>query len=192
MAMTMEQFVNNLKAIQSATGVEGMAELISFAAGKYCEGTTDAMDALISTAMLAGWRADFGAVLRELKIMEYGRIKVAEAPTEYKGVKITHRLKAKGKATDHQTGADLTGKDVKEALRFQMELAADVETVEEVIQIVRIAKEVDKQKKREEVKAKKETAEYWQDRIVKLVAEAGKHGFQIDAKLLGKLVEQAA
>ena len=192
MAMTMEQFVNTLNGIQSAMTVDGMAELISFAANKWCEGTTDAMDALVSTAIVAGWRADFGAVLRELKIMEYGRIKAAEAPTEYKGVKITHRLKAKGKATDHQTGAELTDKEVKEALRFQMELASDLETVEEAIQIVRIAKEVEKDKKRKETQERKQTAEYWNDRIGRLIAEAAKHGFEVDAKLLGRLVDQQA
>ena len=192
MKMNMDTFVSNLKAIQTALSVDGMAELISFAANKWCEGTTDAMDALTATAIEAGWRGTLGAILRELKITDYGRLVKLDKVVEYKGIYITYRLKAKGKATDHQTGAELTGKAVKEALCFQMELASDVETVEEAIRIVRLAKEVEKEQKKKETAERKQTPEYWQDRIAKLVAEAAKHGFEIDAKLVGKMMEQAA
>lgn len=190
--MNNNKFISTLKAINAAKAVDGLAELITFAAEKWCDGTNDAMDALMSTVIKAGWRGEFGAVLRQLKITDYARLTTLSEPVEYKGLKITHRLKPKGKAKDHENGAELTGDKVKDALRFQMQLASDIETVADAIEITRLEKEVEKAKKKEEAKAKKETSEYWQDRIAKLVAEAGKHGFQIDAKLLGKLVEQAA
>lgn len=192
MAMTMDKFINALNGIQKALTVDGLAELISFAADKYCDGTTDAMDALIATAIEAGWRGTLGAILRELKIMEYARLTKLDKAVEYKGIYITYRLKSKGKAADHQTGAELTGKEVKEALRFQMELASDLETVEEAIRIVRIAKEVEREQKKKETAERKQTAAYWSGRINRLITEAEKHGFRIEGRLVGTVADEVS
>lgn len=166
--------------METAASLEGLAELLAFAAEQAANNNFNPLDALYSASLRAGLRGRIGLLLASAKIWHYAKAEALDEENcrEWRGISITHIIRPKRTTKDHETEAPLTTAQTKEALRLCF-----LGITKETITAAAAAEEEALAKAKAENKAKAEeaakTAAYWKTKAERLAAAAAKRGITI-------------
>ena len=178
--MEMDSFINRVKAMEAAAAIENLAEMLTFAAEQAANNNYNPLDALYSASLRAGLRGRLGLLLASAKIWHYAKAEALDKENcrEWRGISITHIIRPKRTAKDHETQAPLNVAQTKEALRLCfLGITKETITAAAAAESEALAKAKAENKAKAEEAAK--TAAFWKQKAERLAAAAAKRGITI-------------
>jgi hypothetical protein len=182
--MELNSFVKRLKAMEAVASAESLAEMVTFAADQASQNNFNPLDALYSASLRAGLRGRLGLLLASANVWHYAKAEqlAEENHREWRGIAITHVVRAKRTAKDHETNAPLTVAQTKEALRLCF-VGITKETLLKALAKAEAEAEAAKAEAKAKATAEAKTKEYWKKKAEKLAAAAAKAGFNIQFQI---------
>ena len=178
--MEINGFVSRIKAMEAAASIENLAEMLEFAAEQAANNNYDPMDALYSASLRAGLRGRLGLLLASAGVWHYAKAEALgrESQREGRGISISHVVRPKRTAKDHETGAPLTVAQTKESLRLCL-LGITKETVTAAAEAEALAAEKAKAENKAKAEEAAKSAAFWKAKAERLAAAAAKRGITL-------------
>ena len=177
--ITENQFVSALAGFKAATTSGGLILLTEYAISQARNGNWEPMAALVSTLRenRKVW-GTFALMLRAVGITNYVTVKETEKPRQWRNLDITHETVLKRTVKCPETGAELHGGQVAQALKLHL-MTVDEAVIAEKYAELAAAEAEAREEKRAAKESEKTGAEYWRQRLAKLAEEAAKYGVTI-------------
>ena len=179
MAINENQFVSALAGFKTATTAGGLVMLLDYAITKAKNGNWEPMAAMISTLRenRKVW-GTFALMLRAIGLTTFVTVREVEKPRQWRNLSVTHETTLKKVAKDPDTGAELRGNQVAQALKLHL-MTVDENVITEKYAELVATEAAAKEEKRAAKEDEKASAEYWQQRLAKLAEEAAKYGVTV-------------
>jgi hypothetical protein len=177
--ITENQFVSALAGFKAANTSGGLILLTDYAVQQAKNGNWEPMAALVSTLRenRKVW-STFALMLRAVGITNYVTVREAEKTRQWRNIDITHETALKKTVTCPETGAELRGGQVAQALKLHLATIDEVVIAEKYAELA-AAEAAAREEKKETKENEKMGAEYWHQRLAKLAEEAAKYGVTI-------------
>lgn len=190
--LTENQFVSALAGFKAANSSGGLVILLDYAVTQAKQGNWEPLAAMISTLRenRKVW-GTFALMIRAIGLTAYVTVKETDKPRQWRNLDITHETTLKKVVKDPDTGAELRGGQVAQALKLHLMTIDETVITEKYAELVS-AEVATKEEKRAEREAEKTTAEYWQQRLAKLAEEAAKYGVTVKGTATVKAKAKAA
>jgi hypothetical protein len=173
------QFVSALAGFKAATSSGGLILLADYAVSQAKNGNWEPFAALVSTLRenRKVW-GTFALMLRAIGLTTFVTVRETEKPRQWRNIDITHETVLKRTVKCPETGAELRGGQVAQALKLHLMTIDEAVIAEKYAELTAAEAEA-----REEKKAAKENekanAEYWRQRLAKLAEEAAQYGVTV-------------
>ena len=179
MAINENQFISALAGFKTATTAGGLVMLLDYAVQQARNGNWEPMAALISTLRenRKVW-GTFALMLRAIGLTAYVTVREADKPRQWRNLSVTHETVLKRTIKDPDTGAELRGNQVAQALKLHL-MTIDENVITEKYAELVATEAAAKEEKRAAKEDEKTTAEYWRQRLAKLAEEAAKYGVTV-------------
>lgn len=177
--LTENQFINALAGFKAATSSGGLVLLTDYAVQQARNGNWEPFAALISTLRenRKVW-GTFALMIRAIGLATYVTVREAEKPRQWRNIDISHETTLKKVVKCPETGVELRGGQVAQALKLHL-MAIDEVIIAEKFAELTAAEAEARDEKRAAKENEKATDEYWRQRLAKLVEEAAKYGVSI-------------
>ena len=179
MAINENQFVSALAGFKAANSSGGLVMLLDYAVQQARNGNWEPMAALVSTLRenRKVW-GTFALMMRAIGITTYVTVKEAEKPRQWRNLDISHETALKKAIKCPETGAELRGNQVAQALKLHL-MAVDETIIAEKYAELAAAEAAALEEKLAAKENEKMGAEYWRQRLAKLAEEAAKYGVTV-------------
>lgn len=173
------QFVSALAGFKAANNAGGLVILLDYAISQAKNGNWEPLAAMISTLRenRKVW-GTFALMLRAIGLTAYVTVKETEKPRQWRNLDITHETVLKKTVKDPDTGAELRDNQVAQALKLHL-MTVDETVIADRYAELAAAEATAREEKRAEKENEKAKAEYWRQRLEKLIAEAAEYGVTI-------------
>ena len=177
--ITENQFISALAGFKAATTAGGLVMLLDYAIQQARNGNWEPMAALISTLHenRKVW-GTFALMLRAIGLTTFVTVREVEKPRQWRNLSVTHETTLKKVVKDPDTGAELRGNQVAQALKLHL-MTVDENVITEKYAELAAAEAAAREEKRAAKEEEKASAEYWQQRLAKLAEEAAKYGVTV-------------
>lgn len=186
------QFVSALAGFKAATSSGGLVVLLDYAVQQAKQGNWEPMAALVSTLRenRKVW-ATFALMLRAIGLTAYVTVKEVEKTRQWRNLSVTHETVLKRTVKCPETGAELRGGQVAQALKLHLMTIDEVVITEKYAELAAAEAEA-REEKRAAKENEKASAEYWRQRLAKLAEEAAKYGVTINGSVTSAVKSKAA
>jgi hypothetical protein len=177
--ITENQFVSTLAGFKAATSSGGLVVLTDYAVQQARNGNWEPFAALISTLRenRKVW-GTFALMLRAIGLTAYVTVREAEKPRQWRNIDITYETVLKKTVKCPDTGAELRGGQVAQALKLHL-MTIDEAVIAEKYAELAAAEAEAREEKRAAKESEKASAEYWRQRLAKLAEEAAQYGVTV-------------
>lgn len=177
--ITENQFISALAGFKAATSSGGLVMLTDYAVQQAKQGNWEPMAALVSTLRenRKVW-GTFALMLRAIGLTAYVTVREVEKQRQWRNIVVTHETVLKRTVKCPETGAELRGGQVAQALKLHL-MTVDETVIAEKFAELAAAEAEAREEKRAAKENEKTTAEYWRQRLAKLAEEAAKHGVAV-------------